>query len=68
MKRTSIGSTVNLQKFVKMIEGYSFNDKLLAVVISPFSHGNITEVPSVKSAPEEIEKMMGFMFIVDGEA
>lgn len=68
MKRTSIGSTVNLQKFIKMIEGYSFNDKLLAVVISPFSQGNITEVPSVKSAPEEIERMMGFMFIVAGEA
>lgn len=68
MKRTSISSTVNLQKFIKMIEGYNFEDKLLAVVISPFSRSNIEEVPSTKNAPEDIERMMGFMFIVAGEA
>lgn len=68
MKRTSISSTVNLQKFIKMIEGHNFNDKLLAAIISPFSRGNVEEINSTKNAPDDIERMIGFMFIVAGEA
>ena len=50
-----------------MIEGYSFNDKLIAVAISPFSTGNVDH-SAIKNAPEDVEKMMGFMFIIAGEA
>ncbi len=67
MKRHSYSSSVNLPKFIKMIEGYSYNDKLLAAVISPFSHNNVQEIPSPRSGPDELERMMGFMFIIAGE-
>lgn len=69
MKRNNktINSTVNLQKFIKMIEGYSYNDKLIAVAISPFTQGNLKEMPDTQNTPEEIERMMGFMFIISGE-
>ena len=50
-----------------MIEGYSFNDKLIAVAVSPFSKGNLDH-SAIKNAPEEVERMMGFMFIIAGEA
>ncbi|MBQ6574205.1 MAG: AraC family transcriptional regulator [Bacteroidales bacterium] len=65
--RQSTHKTVNLPKFIKMIEGYSYNDNLLAVTISPFSRGNIEDPRDAKNAPEAIERMMGFMFIVAGE-
>ena len=68
MRRGPISTTVNLQKFIKMIEGYSYNDKLIAVSISPFTKSNIKEVPTSKNTPEEMEKMIGFMFIIAGEA
>lgn len=68
MKRGTISSKVNIQNFIKMLEGYSFNDKLIAVAISPFSQGNIKELPTSQNTPEEIERMMGFMFIISGEA
>ena len=61
-----ISSKVNLQRFIKMIDGYSFNDKLIAVRISPFSHGNINNLSPAKNKPENEEKMMGFMFIIAG--
>ncbi len=67
MKRARLSSSVNLQRFIKMIEGYSFNDKLIAVAISPFSRGNV-DYSAIKNAPEDIERMMGFMFIIAGEA
>ena len=67
MKRARVSSSVNLQRFIKMIEGYSFNDKLIAVAVSPFSKGNIDH-SAIKNAPEEVERMMGFMFIIAGEA
>lgn len=74
MKRNkSISSKVNLQKFIKMAEGYSFNDKLIAVRISPFTQSNINELLLNKGAlleqskDNEVEKMMGFMFIIAGE-
>ena len=67
MKSARVSSSVNLQRFIKMIEGYSFNDKLIAVAISPFSNGNV-DFSAIKSAPDEVERMMGFMFIIAGEA
>lgn len=67
MRRARISSSVNLQRFIKMLEGYSFNDKLIAVAISPFTSSNV-DYSAVKNAPEEVERMMGFMFIFAGEA
>jgi AraC-like DNA-binding protein len=67
MKRARVSSSVNLQRFIKMIEGYNFNDKLIAVAISPFSTGNV-DYSAIKSAPDDVEKMMGFMFIIAGDA
>ena len=66
--KSRLSSKLNLQKFIKMIEGYSFNDKLIAVEISPFSRGNIGDPSIAKNKPEEVEKMMGFMFIIAGKA
>ena len=66
MKKRSISSKINLQRFIKMIEGYSFNDKLIAAAISPFSENNI-KLPSSNSEPNSSETMMGFMFIIAGE-
>ena len=63
----SAHKNVNLPKFIKMIEGYSFNDNLLAVTISPFSRGNIEDPKAAKNAQGTIERMMGFMFIIAGE-
>ncbi len=68
MKRARVGSSVNIQNFIKMIEGYSFNDKLIAVAISPFSSGDITQIPTPANTNDEPERMMGFMFIIAGEA
>ena len=51
-----------------MIEGHSFNDKLIAVAISPFSKSNIDSLSPANSEPNTGEKMMGFMFIIAGEA
>ena len=68
MKRAKVSSSVNLQKFIKMLEGHSFNDKLIAVAISPFSTGNINQIPTPSNTNEELERMMGFMFIISGEA
>ena len=65
--RQSIHKTVNLPKLIKMIEGYSYNDKLLAVTISPFTRGNVQDAKAAKNAPEAIERMMGFMFVIAGE-
>ena len=61
-----ISSKVNLQRFIKMIDGYSFNDKLIAVRISPFSQGNVNNLSPAKERNEKMEKMMGFMFIIAG--
>ena len=66
--RQSTHKTVNLPKFIKMIEGYSYNDNLLAVTISPFSRGNIEDPRAAKNTQEAVERMMGFMFIISGEA
>lgn len=68
MKRARVSSSVNLQKFIRMMEGHSFNDKLVAVAISPFSKGNINHIPSPSNTNDELQSMMGFMFIIAGEA
>ena len=68
MKRARVSSSVNPQKFIKMLEGYNFNDKLIATVISPFSKMNANNLPTPSNANEELERMMGFMFIIAGEA
>ena len=67
MKRRSVSSKINLQRFIRMIEGYSFNDKLIAAAISPFSENNIKELSPSNSEPNNAETMMGFMFIIAGE-
>ena len=73
MKNRSASSKVDLQKFIKMLEGYNFNNKLIAVAISPFSKNLISRERITKeslgnhSSIEEVEKMMGFMFIISGE-
>lgn len=67
MRKRSISSKINLQRFVKMIESYSFNDKLIAVNVSPFSQSNLKELPPSNSEPNLTETMMGFMFIIAGE-
>lgn len=73
MKNRSISFNVDLQKFIKMLEGYNFQNKLIAVAISPFAQNSINkekvtkESLSQNSSIEEVEKMMGFMFIISGE-
>ncbi len=66
--RHSLSSKLNLQNFIKMIKGYSFHDKLIAVEISPFSKGNVEKSYHAKNKPEEVGKMIGFMFIIAGDA
>ena len=68
MKRARVSSSVNPQKFIKMLEGHNFNDKLIAAVISPFSQMSVNNLPSPSNGNEELERMMGFMFIISGEA
>ena len=63
-----MSSSVNPQKFIKMLEGYSFYDKLIAAVISPFSKRAVNNLPTPSNSNEELERMMGFMFIIAGEA
>ena len=63
-----MSSSVNPQKFIKMLEGHSFYDKLIAAVISPFSKRSVNNLPTPSSSTEELERMMGFMFIIAGEA
>lgn len=63
-----MSSSVNPQKFIKMLEGHSFYDKLIAAVISPFSKRAVNNLPNPANSNEELERMMGFMFIIAGEA
>ena len=63
-----MSSSVNPQKFIKMLEGHSFYDKLIAAVISPFSKRAVNNLPNPSNSNEELERMMGFMFIIAGEA
>ena len=66
MALKSISSKVDLQRFIKMIDGYNFDDKLIGVRISPFSHGNVKQLPNPKEKQEKMERMIGFMFIIAG--
>lgn len=73
MKNRSASYNVDLHKFIRMLEGYNYQNKLIAVAISPFSQNSINKDRVTKdslsqnSSIEEVEKMMGFMFIISGE-
>lgn len=73
MKNRCTSYNVDLQRFIKMLEGYNFQNKLIAVAISPFSQSSINREKITKdslsknSSIEVVEKMMGFMFIISGE-
>lgn len=59
-------TNIPLQKFIKYIEGYSFNNQIICVHLSPFSNNNIEEEDITKNKPREKKNVMGFMIIMSG--
>lgn len=66
MSSLSNKTNIPLHKFIKYIEGYSYNNQIICVHLSPFSNSNIGEEDLAKNKPKEKKNAMGFMIVMSG--
>lgn len=67
--RAKISSNIDLKKFLQLIEGYHFSNKIAAAYISPFSRSNVNmdDFEGRKDTPDNNERAMSFMVIISGK-